>query len=63
MAECEPWLRVVCADGGFADFCVQVIAQIVGHPEQAEWKKCSLSQDEAADAVSKFNAIFGEYNM
>lgn len=41
----------------------QVLAELAGCPERADWKKCSLSQEEEEKRTEKFKAAFKPFDI
>ena len=45
------------------DDSVQVMAQLAGAPDRADWKKCMISPDEEASRTESFKAHFKPYDI
>ena len=45
------------------DDSVQVMAQLTGAPDRADWKKCMISPDEEAARTESFKAHFKPYDI
>ena len=41
----------------------EALAKSMGCPERADWKQCRQTDDQEANAVAKFKAIFGQFDL
>lgn len=41
----------------------EVLAQLAGAPERADWKACSVSQEEEAARTEQFKTTFKPYDI
>jgi hypothetical protein len=40
-----------------------VFAQLVGHPERAEWKQCAVTPEEQEARTERFKASFKAFDI